>query len=382
MITPRKKQKMEFHPLEIAFCGYSNSGKTTLLEKVIHRLSSNYDIGYIKHDAHSFSMDKEGKDTFKIKKSGATGVYISSSDQQALIQDQLNHYFLQKQIYLDRDIVLVEGYKKSQMPKFIFLDDSLEILKEFSDEKFSNILGFIGKQQDRPSVIPESFSKVPYYERNDVKSIIVTLTHYIFEKLNQRPVFGLLLAGGQSSRMQQDKALLKYSEQPQIKQTFELMQKYVDQCFISARFNQRDDSSYFGQQVIYDRLLDMGPMGGILSAMMAYPDAAWMVVACDLPFLDEITLHFLIENRKPLKMATAYISSSDGMPEPLCTLYEPKSRQRLFEALAIGHECPRKVLLNSNIHLLHQPNSDALNNINYPEEYQQVKKQFQLERNL
>ncbi|MDA9793096.1 molybdopterin-guanine dinucleotide biosynthesis protein MobB, partial [Bacteriovoracaceae bacterium] len=66
-----------YHPFEIAFCGLSNSGKTTLVSKLIKELSTDYNVGYLKHDAHGFEMDKTGKDTWHATNSGASVVVIN-----------------------------------------------------------------------------------------------------------------------------------------------------------------------------------------------------------------------------------------------------------------------------------------------------------------
>lgn len=69
-------------------------------------------------------------------------------------------------------------------------------------------------------------------------------------------------------------------------------------------------------------------------------------------------------------MATAYRSMHDGLPEPLCAIYEPKIRMRLFEALGLGLSCPRKVLLNSDTLMLDPIDPLALENANTPEDFQ------------
>ena len=69
----------------------------------------------------------------------------------------------------------------------------------------------------------------------------------------------------------------------------------------------------------------MGPFGGILSALRSQRDKAWLVVACDLPLLDKkfIKLSYCIQKFR--KVATTYESPFDGLPEPLITIWEPKS---------------------------------------------------------
>jgi molybdopterin-guanine dinucleotide biosynthesis protein A len=80
----------------------------------------------------------------------------------------------------------------------------------------------------------------------------------------------------------------------------------------------------------------------------------------------------LIEHRDPTAVATAYRSAHDNLPEPLCAIWEPASREPLLAYLATGKQCPRKFLINANTHLLEQPNPRALDNVNTVAEYAQA----------
>src|SRR5262245_13674468 len=137
------------------------------------------------------------------------------------------------------------------------------------------------------------------------------------------PLFGLVLAGGASKRMGQDKAALQYHGESQLQWTYRLLNQYVDQCFVSVRPDQRDDSTRASLPQIVDRQPGRGPIAGIETALSEYPDAAWLILACDLPFLSEATLQNLIKHRDVSKIATAYRSAHDGFPEPLCAIWEP-----------------------------------------------------------
>jgi molybdopterin converting factor small subunit len=106
-----------------------------------------------------------------------------------------------------------------------------------------------------------------------------------------------------------------------------------------------------------------------MAAQAKYPEVAWLVLACDLPFLDDGTLTTLIAARQPQRLATAFRSSHDVLPEPLCAIYEPASREAILAHAASGKNCPRKFLINSDVHLLDEPNPHALDNVNTPDEY-------------
>jgi molybdenum cofactor guanylyltransferase len=182
------------------------------------------------------------------------------------------------------------------------------------------------------------------------------------------PVYGLVLAGGRSTRMQRDKATLSYRGRTQLEWAMSLLEPHVDRSFVSVRPGQDDPIRARFAQIV-DTRENLGPIAGIMAAQARYPDAAWLVLACDLPFLDGATLEHLLRARRPEGPATAFRSSHDGLPEPLCAIYEPSSRAAIAAHVASGKQCPRKFLINANAHLIDEPNPRALDNINTPEEY-------------
>jgi len=98
----------------------SNTGKTTLIEKLIKNLKlKNYSVGVLKHDAHKFDIDKEGKDSFKFSMAGADNVIISSFEKLAMIKKVEKEVPIDEILLLfkDIDIVLIEGYKNNNYPK-------------------------------------------------------------------------------------------------------------------------------------------------------------------------------------------------------------------------------------------------------------------------
>ena len=183
------------------------------------------------------------------------------------------------------------------------------------------------------------------------------------------PVYGLVLAGGRSTRMQRDKATLSYHGRTQLEWAMSLIEPHVERAFVSVRPEHNGDPIRARFAQIVDTREDLGPIAGIMAAQARYPDAAWLVLACDLPFLDSATLEHLLRARRPGSPATAFRSSHDGLPEPLCAIYEPSSREAIGAHVAGGKQCPRKFLINANAHLIDEPNPRALDNINTPEEY-------------
>ncbi len=183
------------------------------------------------------------------------------------------------------------------------------------------------------------------------------------------PLLGLVLAGGRSSRMHTDKAALLYGGRSQLVRAMELLAPHVQRAYVSVRADQSGDPLRARFPQIRDTHENLGPIAGLLAAQACHPEAAWLVLACDLPLLDVATLGHLVRCRAPERAATAYRSSHDGLPEPLCAIWEPRSAASLAAYVANGRQCPRRFLLNADIQLIDEPTPGALDNINTPEEY-------------
>lgn len=98
----------------------SGVGKTTLAEGIIKELKKKgYSIATIKHDVHGFDMDKKGKDTYRHREAGADTVIISSKNRMAMIKEVEEEMGLDSLIKIvkDKDFVIIEGYKKSDLKK-------------------------------------------------------------------------------------------------------------------------------------------------------------------------------------------------------------------------------------------------------------------------
>ena len=184
--------------------------------------------------------------------------------------------------------------------------------------------------------------------------------------MTSETIYGLVLAGGESRRMGRDKALLVRDGQSQLAHITALLEGITDRVYVSSRQEQQDDPERSRFENIVDRYEGIGPIAGILSAMDAHPHADWLVVACDLPNIDERILAFLIEKSELEQPFTAFKSSYDGLPEPLCALYRSGSEGIIRQFVEDGIVCPRKILIRSDTMLLEQPNPVALDNINTP----------------
>jgi molybdopterin-guanine dinucleotide biosynthesis protein A len=184
---------------------------------------------------------------------------------------------------------------------------------------------------------------------------------------------GLVLAGGASSRMRSDKAALLYDGSSQLDRAVELLRRHVSPVFVSVRAIQSEQPERARYPLIVDSTSARGPIAGIRSALAAHRDVAWLVVACDLPYLTDEVLASLIAERDPAARATAFRSAHDDLPEPLCAIWEPQSAADIDAFLGTGRDCPRKFLIRHAVRLLELDDRRALDNVNTPEDYERAR---------
>jgi molybdopterin-guanine dinucleotide biosynthesis protein A len=136
---------------------------------------------------------------------------------------------------------------------------------------------------------------------------------------------------------------------------------------VSIKEDQIGDPIRAKFKLIIDKYNQSGPMAGILSAHKIHPNSAWLVVACDMPWLDKQTLEQLMEERDAAFDATAFNSPEDDLPEPLCAIYEPNLLSEvLSNSNLLPTNSPRDLLMQSKVKVIDAKNPNALKNTNYP----------------
>ena len=149
----------------ISIVGKSNSGKTTLVEKLIPELvKRGYRVATIKHNKHGFDIDHEGKDSWRHKKAGASTTVIACPTRVALIEDIDRDYSLDEirdKYIKDADVILAEGYKGNPFPKIEVY--RAELKRELLCGKEDNLLALAS---DTKLDID-----VSCFDINDIKSI-------------------------------------------------------------------------------------------------------------------------------------------------------------------------------------------------------------------
>ena len=188
------------------------------------------------------------------------------------------------------------------------------------------------------------------------------------------PLHGLLLAGGKSSRMGRDKASMIVGGDglTQARRALVLLGPLCKCVYISLREGQSVPEGGECVPVLHDSGDAEGPLCGILAAFREAPAAAWLVIACDLPFVAPEVLARLVEchREQPGQPFVAYANPRNGLPEPLCAIYGPAALRILRKHAALGNFSPRRIMTEENTVLLDLPAGSAasLININTPQD--------------
>ena len=190
----------------------------------------------------------------------------------------------------------------------------------------------------------------------------------------RRPLLGLVLTGGKSTRMKKDKALINYKGKPHAQYIYDILKGFCEEVYLSAQKDQWKNSALANLPTIEDVAegRSKGPISGILAAFGKRPDANWLVVACDLVHFNVETVSKLLSQFDEDAVATCYKNKEEDFPEPLCTLYTPRAREIFLNAVVQDIWCPVKVLSKSDCRLVSQGENVSLENINSPEDREKL----------
>jgi len=176
---------------------------------------------------------------------------------------------------------------------------------------------------------------------------------------------GLILTGGHSRRMGQDKALIKFEGLTLLERSANLISLFTKELHVSVRPDQIDEPNRAKYPLIVDQENHNGPIAGILSAGDFERESAWLVIACDMPYLDKESIEQLVLHRNLNKMATVFKSPDGSGIEPLCAIYEPI----FFEEVRsnpelIQNNSPRETLAEMDLEVIKALNPKALYSAN------------------
>ncbi|MEL7020328.1 MAG: NTP transferase domain-containing protein [Bacteroidota bacterium] len=356
-----------FHRNEYAIIGTPCGEIQRLARQLTQALSSSYRVAYVDADhAHADDEPQPINDTIL-----GLGGHLEYTDKIRFHRfdtlQELQPFQFRQRLH-SADVVLVNGNHFKAKQQIVVIDPRKEKSLAKKLDRLTDVCLILLQEQakDIPDYIKQH---LPHYEQIPTFAFAkhVSVTEYILRDLQKaRPVLkGLVLAGGKSQRMGEDKGALSYHGKPQREYAADLLQPFCEQVYISTRPQQSIESKY---TCLVDSFVGLGPFGAILSAFRREPDTAWLVVACDLPFVDATTLAYLVQHRNASRVATAFHNSETGFPEPLVTIWEPRSYPSLLQFLAQGYGCPRKVLINTEIEELKLEDESVLKNVNTKKE--------------
>lgn len=351
----------QFHRLEFGFIGAPCSEIRSLCASISNTLPENFKIAYL-DAAHPPNGDEPESET---NQSPFDLEYLQKNKRQLLdwnadeLTSSRSHFNEQSCVFVNgnhfpahQQVVLLHPKKKESLQRKLdrLTNVSLFVLCPGVDAPFDFLSEL--EQSDTAVFRIDQVQEITAFLQAEMERAIPALQ-------------GLVLAGGKSQRMGQDKGAIIYHQKEQREQLADLLQVHCQNVFLSLNQQQAIDSPY---EILRDQFIDLGPMSALLTAFQKMPNSAIFCLPCDLPFAKEDLLKLLVENRNPQKIATCFYNSDTDFPEPLITIWEPRSYPIMLEWLSRGYSCPRKILINSDIEMIQIPEVEWLFNANTPEE--------------
>lgn len=355
-----RRNNDNFAPNEISILGTNCGNISDLVTKVSQKLSD-YKLAYF-DASHAKNVEENKLSEYVFHHQG--NLQITTSGNVNKFQQRLD--------FAQYDYVFINGNHYQGAKQILILDEAKEasVLKRL--DQLDNIQ-FIIKLKSETEYFDFLVEKYPNiknkicYTINEVDKIATHINNLIQEKI--APIKGLVLVGGKSTRMGTDKSELNYFGKPQKEFAKELLENHNLETYYSVQ-NKSENSNE-----ISDLFINLGPFGGVCSAFQKDPNSAWLVLATDLPFVNNELIELLLQKRNPSKVATAIKGKNKDFVEPLITIYEPKAYPILLQYLAQGYSCPRKMLINSDVEIV-EIDDDFIRNVNTPEEFEVAKKEI------
>ncbi|MBK1875758.1 molybdenum cofactor guanylyltransferase [Pelagicoccus mobilis] len=181
----------------------------------------------------------------------------------------------------------------------------------------------------------------------------------------KRDILGVVLCGGESSRMGRDKASLKMRPGvTQLERQLSLLEPFCNRLAVSLGPASRAEREVpEGIERIWDLPEWEGPMSGMLAALKSGGGWPVLAIACDMPYLEASDLLQLIHRRDPSRLATAFVAS-DGLPDPMCALYEGAALEALEEEAKSGRRSLRRFLKGPKVERVEPADSRFLASVN------------------
>lgn len=180
-----------------------------------------------------------------------------------------------------------------------------------------------------------------------------------------RPVSLIVLAGGTSRRMKQDKVRLLVGTEPLIQKILKQVEGYFDEVLLSVSKGQTFD--FVSCPQVEDEVEGQGPLAGILSGLRAAVHDVCVVAACDIPDIDMAFVGRMLEAAKGWEIVVP--SSAEGTFEPLLAVYKKSVIPKIEKLLATSNRQVLALFGLCKTRVLKMSDSSWLKNLNTPEDY-------------
>ncbi|NOY71300.1 MAG: molybdopterin-guanine dinucleotide biosynthesis protein B [Gammaproteobacteria bacterium] len=287
--------------LAIGVCGYSGAGKTTLLQAVIPELiKQGMRVAVVKHDVHKLHIDHPGKDSDLLFRAGAD-IYLQSITESFFREQTYNETSITETIRKLNpyyDIILIEGYKHSDIPKIWLLSDN----EAKPPAECRSILVTLGRQDDR------------------LRSAIQLIQKQLAEYHQKTIIYANILIGGKSTRMGQAKHLIPHPDQGSwLDHTLSILLPYCHEIILTGKAHIPEHLTYIKH--LPDAPNVKGPMSGVLAGMRWAPNVSWILCACDMPMMTEKAIEWMLNQRQIGAWGVLPKRSAQDPAEPLLALY-------------------------------------------------------------
>lgn len=315
------------HIPSVAVCGWSGSGKTWLLEKLVQRFSrQGYAVGVIKHDAHRLELDRPGKNTYRLWEAGTQSLLAHDESQVFTRFRKSGERSLDELMLLagkESDFVLVEGHKFTHSPK-LWLDHP--------------------EKPGIPNEVDNLIAHLPWGE-NRLEEAEKLIQQNLTVQWERLPINAGILTGGKSKRMGYPKYSMEVKGKPVIESIFNALSPKVNEVVLIGNHTEIPNTQNL--KILPDIPDCEGPLAGMLSAFRWNPYSTWIIVACDMPNIQQDSVEWLLSQRK--MGVWGVVPKDEDYLHPLFGVYEPGSFSIMEQAFCNNQFSVTKVIQHSKI---------------------------------
>lgn len=307
---------MKKEPFILAVSGVKNSGKTTLITKLLPLLTKKgWKVAVIKHDGHEFDADVPGTDSYCHMEAGAYGTAVFSKSKYMVVKREPSVCTEQLiECFPEADIILLEGFKHSEFPKLEIIrrgnihslqPDHLNAnngsAKESDHSEKENtklyksvcaghhLLGILSDlRKEEIQNMPEN---VRFLDLNDIEAV----AEYISAKAAARKYSMIILAGGMSRRMGTDKANLLYHGKSFLEIQIEKGHTLGIKDILISGYRGTICKEDQAVRVVPDRYVQKGPLGGLEACLREAIHEKCLVLSVDVPLVPTEELEKLLD---------------------------------------------------------------------------------------